>query len=133
MHKIGENQGLSKMEQQQVLKEILQIIEGQVQVDVTRAGSSSMDREVLNTSSMFFVCFGVFEAEEQLLNQVPMTLNLSSSSPTRRKNKLECFSVANFTRTRRYLGLASLKKTCRGKHSSIFVRRVASVTKKRRF
>jgi hypothetical protein len=96
MHKIGENQGLSKMEQQQVLKEILQIIEGQVQVDVTRAGSTSMDREVLNTSSMFFVCFGVFEAEEQLLNQVPMALNLSSSSPTCRKNKLECFFVANF-------------------------------------
>ena len=69
MHKIGENQGLSKIEQQQVLREILQIVEGQVQVDVTRAGSLSMDREVLNTSSMFFICFGVFEAEEQLLNQ----------------------------------------------------------------
>lgn len=69
MHKIGENQGLSKIEQQQVLKEIMQIVEGQVQVDVTRAGSLSMDREVLNTSSMFFICFGVFEAEEQLLNQ----------------------------------------------------------------
>jgi len=68
MHKIGENQGLSKIEQQQVLKEVMQIVEGQVPVDVTRAGSSSMDREVLNTANMFFVCFGVFEAEEQLLN-----------------------------------------------------------------
>ena len=67
MHKIGENQGLSKVEQQQVLREVMQIVEGQVPVDVTRAGSASM--EVLNTSNMFFVCFGVFEAEEQLLNQ----------------------------------------------------------------
>lgn len=69
MHKIGENQGLSKLEQQQVLREILQIVEGSVPVDVTRAGSSSMDREILKTSNMFFICFGVFEAEEQLLNQ----------------------------------------------------------------
>ena len=69
MHKIGENQGLSKVEQQQVLREILQIVEGSVPVDVTRAGSTSMDREILKTSNMFFICFGVFEAEEQLLNQ----------------------------------------------------------------
>ena len=69
MHKIGENQGLSKLEQQQVLREILQIVEGATPIDVTRAGSSSHEREILNTSNMFFICFGVFEAEEQLLNQ----------------------------------------------------------------
>jgi ATP-dependent Clp protease ATP-binding subunit ClpX len=66
MHKIGENQGLSKVEQQQVLREIMQIVEGSVPVDVTRAGSTSSDREVLNTANMFFICFGVFEAEEQV-------------------------------------------------------------------
>jgi len=68
MHKIGENQGLTKLEQQQVLREILQIVEGATPIDVTRAGSSSHEREILNTSNMFFICFGVFEAEEQLLN-----------------------------------------------------------------
>ena len=69
MQKIGQNQGLSKREQQQVLREILQIVEGTTPIDVTRAGSTSIDREVLDTSKMFFICFGVFEAEEQLLNQ----------------------------------------------------------------
>ena len=63
-------QGLSKLEQQQVLREILQIVEGSTPIDVTRAGSSSLEREILDTSNMFFICFGVFEAEEQLLNQV---------------------------------------------------------------
>jgi hypothetical protein len=42
----------------QVLKEILQIVDGTT-IDVTRAGST--DSEVLDTTHMFFVCFGNFE------------------------------------------------------------------------
>ena len=42
----------------QVLKEILQVLDGTT-IDVTRAGSNSS--EYLDTSQIFFVCFGNFE------------------------------------------------------------------------
>jgi hypothetical protein len=49
---------LSEPAKKQVLKEILQIVDGTT-IDVTRAGST--DSEVLDTTHMFFVCFGNFE------------------------------------------------------------------------
>jgi hypothetical protein len=42
----------------QVLNEILQVLDGQM-LDVTRAGST--ETECIDTSQIFFVCFGNFE------------------------------------------------------------------------
>ena len=42
----------------QVLNEILQVLDGQM-LDVTRAGST--ETECIDTSQIFFVCFGQFE------------------------------------------------------------------------
>lgn len=42
----------------QVLKEIVQVLDGTV-IDVTRAGST--ENESIDTSQIFFVCFGNFD------------------------------------------------------------------------
>lgn len=63
MDKIGSNgTNATKAANKQVLQEILKIIDGST-VDVTRAGST--DNEELDTSNLFFVCFGVFDDESK--------------------------------------------------------------------
>ncbi len=58
MDKIGSNVSGGKAANKQVLREILQTIDGTT-VDVTRVGSE--DNEVIDTSHIFFVCFGNFD------------------------------------------------------------------------
>ena len=46
----------------QVLREILQVLDGTM-LDVTRAGS--IDTECIDTSQIFFVCFGKTDQKEK--------------------------------------------------------------------
>ena len=68
----------------QVLKEILNVLDGN-SVDVTRAGSTAS--EYLDTSQIFFVCFGNFEERgfphtsyDKSVTET-QKFNLSSTSP----------------------------------------------------
>merc|ERR1719219_819344 len=58
MDKIGSNQNISEVARKQVLREILQVLDGTM-LDVTRAGST--ETECIDTSQIFFVCFGNFD------------------------------------------------------------------------
>jgi len=86
MDKIGNNANISELGRRQVLKEILNVLDGN-SVDVTRAGSTAS--EYLDTSQIFFVCFGNFEERgfphtsygDKSENST-QKFNLSSNSPS---------------------------------------------------
>merc|ERR1719219_2632770 len=58
MDKIGANVNITEFAKKQVLREILEVLDGKI-IDVTRAGST--ENESIDTSQIFFVCFGNFE------------------------------------------------------------------------